>query len=126
MSEITLNLDEILKDPEFTKQLGFQIKEINRRRSDAQRGGAKLKRSPYDHLQEAQLLNTIGLIAEFNLMREKKSKLPSSVRGFIEVIFHYALKAYLEAKQETQAKEHPKPHPKPKSKPKAKKSAIIE
>lgn len=130
MSEITVNLfDEILKDPEFVKHLRAQIDELIRHRELARKNlkpGQSLRRSNYDHLQEAQLLNTIGLIAEFNLMREKKSKLPSSVRGFIELIIRFALQAYFKAKSEAQTKEQAEVQPKPKRKPKAKKAAVIE
>lgn len=45
--------------------------------------GCKLKRTPEDFLMDNGMFNPADLISEFNLILEKKSSLPTSVRNVV-------------------------------------------
>lgn len=66
--------------------------------------GCKLKRTPEDYLIDKCMFNPADLISEFNLILEKKSSLPSSVR---KVVTNYVVQAIfnLQASDLRKAKE---------------------
>ena len=66
--------------------------------------GCKLKRTPEDYLIDKCMFHPADLISEFNLILERKSSLPSSVR---EVVTNYVVQAIfnLQASDLQKAKE---------------------
>lgn len=99
---------------QITKHL--KRREQNREEFLAKHPDAEFKRTPYDSIAEKGMLNADSILAEYNLIKEKKSKL-SSVERFvimeiicmaIENVIIKQMKAKRKAKEELADAEKPK------------------
>ena len=99
---------------QITKHL--KRREQNRKEFLAKRPDAVFKRTPYDSIAEKGMLNADSILAEYNLIKEKKSKLSSAERYVIMEIISMAIqnviikqmKAKRKAKKELADAEKPK------------------
>lgn len=99
---------------QITKHL--KRREQNRKEFLAKHPDAVFKRTPYDSIAEKGMLNADSILAEYNLIKEKKSKLSSAERYVIMEIISMAIqnviikqmKAKRKAKKELADAEKPK------------------
>ena len=99
---------------QITKHL--KRREQNRKEFLAKHPDAVFKRTPYDSIAEKGMLNADSILAEYNLIKEKKSKLSSAERYVIMEIISMAIqnviikqmKAKRKAKNELADAEKPK------------------
>lgn len=106
---------------QITKHL--KRREQNRKEFLAKHPDAVFKRTPYDSIAEKGMLNADSILAEYNLIKEKKSKLSSAERYVIMEIISMAIqnviikqmKAKRKAKKEQADAEKPKKRTRKKS-----------
>lgn len=106
---------------QITKHL--ERREQNRKEFLAKHPDAVFKRTPYDSIAEKGMLNADSILAEYNLIKEKKSKLSSAERYVIMEIISMAIqnviikqmKAKRKAKKELADAEKPKKRTRKKS-----------
>ena len=106
---------------QITKHL--KRREQNRKEFLAKHPDAVFKRTPYDSIAEKGMLNDDSILAEYNLIKEKKSKLSSAERYVIMEIISMAIqnviikqmKAKRKAKKELADAEKPKKRTRKKS-----------
>jgi adenosyl cobinamide kinase/adenosyl cobinamide phosphate guanylyltransferase len=106
---------------QITKHL--KRREQNRKEFLAKHPDAVFKRTPYDSIAEKGMLNADSILAEYNLIKEKKSKLSSAERYVIVEIISMAIqnviikqmKAERKAKKELADAEKPKKRTRKKS-----------
>lgn len=89
-------LDQILNDPKCRQYIREKIDSIRKQREkllETARPGIelKLKRGPFDSLDESGLLFLDCLIAEFKLIKEKASNLAARERELITLIVSQAI-----------------------------------
>lgn len=78
------NLDKIVKSPFFQKHLKTKLDAYDfERNAFYLKPGLKLKRHPYDNLEDKGILNVSSFSNEFLNISEKKSSLPKAERDFI-------------------------------------------
>jgi hypothetical protein len=101
-------LDQILQDQKCIELLQEKIDSIRlhrRKLLDAAKPGRKLKRGPFDTLDECAMLYPGELTAEFQLIKAKTSKLASREREFITLMVSQAISTtirFYEAKEKAQ------------------------
>jgi len=88
---------DILKDTIFLQYLKAEIMGYKYRSPPP--GGCKWKRTPIDHLREAGMFNSPGLIEEYKKIALRTSPLPSGQRNAIANIIHTAIKKMYEEYQ---------------------------
>lgn len=86
----------------------------------------QLKRTPYDSLNDKGMLNTNDIFNEYQLIREKKSKLSSGERSAIMAMMSIAIQrailAQMKSKQKAQAEEEESSKPKKRTRKKSSKA----
>ena len=78
---------------QITKHL--KRREQNRKEFLAKHPDAVFKRTPYDSIAEKGMLNADSILAEYNLIKEKKSKLSSAERYVIMEIISMAIQTVI-------------------------------
>ena len=99
MATITHEVDALVvitEDPQFPYYLDMQIQKIEKQRREV---SGQLKRHPVDYLQERDMFNRKALMAEFLFIRKKSSKLPSTVRSFVEWVVKVSIYEFISKKQ---------------------------
>ena len=84
MVNTALDVSDYISRPELKAHIKLAIQRYYERvKNLVIPDGCKLKRTPEDYLIERELFHPSDLISEFNLIREKKSSLPSSIRKVV-------------------------------------------
>lgn len=90
---------------EMAQQVGniiFAVKERQQRILQKMEPGSRLRRSPFENLDEQGLLTPKNIIVEFNNIMEKKSVLPRSQRDCIVNIVKQAIRDIMRNRAQTQ------------------------
>ena len=84
MVNTALNVSDYISRPELKAYVKQVVNEENHRvHNIVIPDGCKLKRTPEDRLADMGMMNSANLISEFNLILERKSTLPTSLRNTV-------------------------------------------
>lgn len=101
-------LDQILNDSKCYELTLTEIYSIRNKRAEIlskAKWGAKIKRGPFDTLDDCAMLTHVGLVTEYKLIQSKESKLAAREREFIDLIVSKAIIGtirFYEAKEKAQ------------------------